>query len=61
MNKNEILAHEFCEAIKKLAENQERLDNLESYLSYHFPAWLGKFANTPEGLTDELERFANMD
>lgn len=58
--KYEELAHEFCAAIKKLGENERNLENLECYLSYHFDAWMKKWANTPAGLTWELEQFAKI-
>lgn len=53
-------AAQFCEAIRTLASKPENLDNLESYLSHHFPVWLEKYADTPEGLTAELRQFAEM-
>lgn len=58
--KYEELAHEFCAAIKKLGENERNLENLESYLSHHFDTWMEKWANTPAGLTWELEQFAKI-
>ena len=58
---HEAAAHEFCDAIRAIAANAEALDNLESYLSFHFSAWLTKYANTPEGITDELQQFAGTD
>ena len=54
------LASEFINAIKTISEKQKHLDNLESYLSNHFPEWLEKYANTPEGITSELKEFSNM-
>lgn len=56
----ETLAHQFCEAIKTLSEKPENLENFESYLGYHFPEWMEKFANTPEKLVWETNCFANM-
>lgn len=56
----EKLAVEFVGAIKTIAEKEENLNNFESYLIYHFSEWMKKFANTPEGLTDELKQFAEM-
>lgn len=56
----EHIAHQFIEAIKTIAEKPQNLDNLECYLSHHFPEWLAKFANTPETLTAELKAFAEM-
>ena len=58
--KNEQAALQFCEAIRTLAANPEHLNNLESYLTYHFTEWLTKYANTPDGIASELEQFANM-
>lgn len=54
-------AVEFVAAIKKIANKPENLDNLESYLSYCFPEWLEKYANTPEKLAAEMAEFANME
>ncbi len=54
-------AAQFAAAIKTIAEKPENLDNLEHYLSYHFAAWLNKFANTPESIAAELQAFAEMD
>lgn len=49
----------YC-SIKKLAESEEALSNLESYLSTHFAKWLGKWANNPESFASELHQFATM-
>ena len=57
---NEILAKALIEAIKKMASNEECLDNFESYLSHHFDKWYEKYANTPEGLVYEFESFADV-
>ena len=54
-------AAQFAAAIKTIAEKPENLDNLEHYLSYHFAAWLNKFASTPENIAAELQAFAEMD
>lgn len=59
--KHEQTAHQFTEAIKTIASKPENLENLEAYLSYHFPAWLEKFANTPENITAEMRAFAEME
>ena len=56
----EELAHLFCAAIKKLASNENAINNMESYLSYHFDSWMKKWAYDPDGITYELERFARM-
>ena len=58
---HEETARQFCAAIAAIAANAEALDNLESYLSFHFGAWLTKYASTPEGITDELQQFAGTD
>jgi TorA maturation chaperone TorD len=51
-------AADFCNAIKRLAENPDSLENLESYLSTHFQYWLEKFADKPENIAAELAAFA---
>lgn len=60
-NRYKLEAEVFCAAIKRLAENPENLDNLESYLSRHFPVWLKKYASTPLDITMELDNFSRMD
>lgn len=57
----EKTAKEFIKAIKTIAAKEENLNNFESYLSRHFPAWLEKYANTPEGLVYEFRSFAEME
>ncbi len=54
------IAAEFIQAVKTITAKPENLDNLEIYLSHHFPEWLEKFANTPEGITSEIKNFAEM-
>ena len=49
----------YC-SIKKLAESEEALSNLESYLSMHFDQWLKQWAYDPETFAAELHRFATM-
>lgn len=51
----------FAAAIKTIADKPANLDNLESYLSHHFPEWLNRFANTPETLAAEMREFANIE
>ena len=58
--KHEHVAKQFVAAIKTIAGKPENLENLECYLSMHFPVWLEKYANTPETLTCEMLEFANM-
>ena len=59
-NGYEDLALAFGDAIKKLAADEDHLNNFLSYLTQHFPEWLRKYANTPEGLVSEFREFANM-
>lgn len=51
----------FVNAIRKLSINPEDMENLESYLSRHFKAWLEKYADTPEGIAGEMKAFAEME
>lgn len=59
--KHKQTAKEFIQAIKTISEKPQNLDNLESYLSYHFDKWLEMWANTPEKITAELKNFAEME
>ena len=61
MNTNEENAKIFIEAIKTISEKPDNLDNLETYLSYHFDEWLKKFADTPDKLAGEFKQFAEME
>lgn len=61
MSAQEKTARIFCESIAKLAQNPQNLENLETYLSYHFAEWLEKYANTPDGIAGELKAFAEME
>lgn len=61
MNTNEQNAKIFIEAIKTISEKPDNLDNLETYLSYHFCEWLKNFADTPDKLAWELKQFAEME
>ena len=54
-------AADFVNAIKTIANKPGNLDNLESYLSYHFTKWLEKYANTPEDMAAEMREFAEME
>jgi hypothetical protein len=56
-----IMADEFIKAIKTIVKKQKNLENLETYLTYHFPEWLEKYANTPGGIVSELKAFAEME
>ena len=53
-------ASDFVEAIKRLAENPQNLENLQSYLEQHFPLWLKRYANTPEDMAAEMLSFADV-
>ena len=59
--KHEQTAKQFCEALRAIAGKPENLENLESYLSYHFAEWLKKYANTPETIVAEMKGFAEME
>ena len=59
-SKYEQLADALCNAIIKLAANDDALNNFGSYLAYHFPAWMEMYASYPEGLVSEFQTFANM-
>ena len=59
--KHEQTAKQFCEALQAIASKPENLENLNSYLCYHFPEWLEKWANTPEEIAEEMELFAKME
>ena len=61
LNINEVYAKIFCDAIRTMAEKPENIDNLESYLIYHFTTWLEKYGNYPENLATEMKMFAEME
>lgn len=61
MKKYTVEAEQFCNAIRELANKPENLQNLESYLEWHFKTWLEKFANTPDGMAAEISEFAKME
>lgn len=52
---------DFVNAIKTIANKPGNLDNLESYLSYHFAVWLERYANTPDNIAAEMREFAEME
>ena len=54
-------AADFVEAIKLIATKPDNLDNLESYLSWHFSEWISKWANSPASLVEEMKEFAEME
>lgn len=59
--RKEKAATDFVEAIRTLASKPENLENLESYLTMHFPEWLKKFAYDPDNLAAEMKHFADME
>ena len=61
MDEYRTQAEALCKALKKLTNNEDNLNNFESYLSYHFDIWLKQYANTPNGVISEIESFANME
>ena len=61
MKKYTIEAEQFCNAIRELANKPENLQNLESYLEWHFDKWLGKYASTPDCMAAEMLDFAQME
>ena len=61
MKKYTIEAAQFCNAIRELANKPENLQNLESYLEYHFDKWMEKYASTPEDMAAEMSNFAQME
>ena len=61
MKKYTVEAAQFCNAIRELASKPENLQNLESYLGYHFDKWMEKYASTPDGIAAEMSNFAQME
>ena len=61
MKKYTIEAAQFCNAIRELASKPENLQNLESYLEYHFDKWMEKYASTPDDIATEMSNFAQME
>lgn len=59
--KKEEIAERFVEAIKRISNKEENLNNLKFYLTRHFEEWLTKFAKTPLDLMVEMECFADME
>lgn len=57
----ETPAKMFCNAIRIMAQKPDNIDNLESYLEYHFENWLKIYGNNPEDLAMEMKTFAEME
>jgi hypothetical protein len=60
MSNNQKAAKIFADAIRQLGNDEDRLNNFESYIGQHFDVWLERYARTPEGIADELKTFAEM-
>lgn len=58
--KYEKEAAAFAYALRKFAESPEAVENIESYLSFHFSEWIEKYANTPEKMAAEMRAFSEM-
>lgn len=59
--KFEEQADRLCNAIRHMANNDDALENFNSYLSYHFDVWLNEFVNiSVENFVSEVEEFAHM-
>ena len=61
MKKYTVEAAQFCNAIRELANKPENLQNLESYLEWHFDTWMKKYASTPDCMAAEMSNFAQME
>ena len=61
MEKYTSEAEQFCNAIREFANKPENLQNLESYLEWHFDKWMEKYASTPDGMAAEMSNFAQME
>ena len=61
MKKYTLESTQFCNAIRELASKPENLQNLESYLEWHFEVWLEKYASTPDDMAAEMSEFAQME
>lgn len=59
--KFEEQADRLCNAIRHIANDDNALENFNSYLSYHFDAWLNQYVNNDvENFVSEVENFAYM-
>ena len=62
LKKNSPAAETLATALRIFAENPDRIDNFENYLSYHFDTWMETFVkNDPDNLAAELLHFANIE
>ena len=54
-------ADRLCNAIRHMANDDNALENFNSYLSYHFDVWLNEYANNNvDNFVSEIENFAHM-
>lgn len=54
-------AKALCDAIRRFAENEDAIENFESYLEWHFPVWFDKYVKpSPDDLISEFEQFSRI-
>lgn len=59
--KFEEQADRLCNAIRHMVDDENALENFNSYLSYHFDVWLNEYVNdNVENFVSEVECFAHM-
>lgn len=59
--KFEEQADRLCNAIRHIANDDNALENFNSYLSYHFDVWLNEYVNNNvDNFVSEIENFAHM-
>ena len=59
--KFEEQADRLCSAIRHMVDDDNALENFNSYLSYHFDAWLNQYVNNDvDNFVNEIEHFAHM-
>lgn len=61
MTNNEKNAKILCDAIKKMVNNENAINNFQSYLEFHFDKWMQKYAYDPDGLTTEFKNFSETE
>lgn len=57
---NQENAKLLIDAIKKIASDQNTLDNFQCYLERHFSTWFYKYVTDPDGLVNEFTTFSNI-
>lgn len=59
--KFEEQADRLCNAIRYMANDDNALENFNSYLSYHFDIWLNQHINNDiDNFVEEIYSFAHM-